>query len=44
MVSHEDRDDGAYTVIKGNTTGDDDADFALSIKGTHQLTESHFTL
>jgi Ca2+-binding RTX toxin-like protein len=39
MVSHEDREDGAYTVLEGNTNSDVGADFRVSIKGNHQIAE-----
>lgn len=42
-VSHELRDDGAYTVVTGNTNGGE-ADFRISINGTHNLTSSDFNL
>ncbi|MFC5068709.1 peroxidase family protein [Flaviflagellibacter deserti] len=37
MVSYETRADGDYTVIQGNTGGDNTADFKLSLKGTHEF-------
>ena len=44
MVTHETRDGEEYTVVQGNVTGGTDADFKLSIKGTHQLSASDFNL
>ncbi|MEO3433630.1 peroxidase family protein [Inquilinus sp. CAU 1745] len=44
MVSHETRDDEDYTVVQGNTTGGDEADFKISIKGSHDLADSDFAL
>jgi hypothetical protein len=44
MVSHETRDGEEYTVVEGNTTGGNDADFRLSIKGSHELTAGDFNL
>lgn len=44
MVSHEIRDGEEYTVVEGNTTGGNDADFRLSIKGSHELTAGDFNL
>lgn len=42
LVMHETREDGEYTVVLGNTTGSDDAEFKLNIKGRHELTSSDF--
>ncbi|WOD12976.1 peroxidase family protein [Pseudomonas sp. NyZ704] len=44
LFSHQTLDGEDYTVVQGNTTGDDDADFAISIKGRHELTVSDFNL
>ena len=44
MFSHQTRDGEDYTVVEGNTTGDDDADFSISIKGRHELGVSDFNL
>ncbi len=44
MVSEEMRDDGIYTVVNGSTTGASGADFKISIKGQHELTDSDFSL
>jgi Ca2+-binding RTX toxin-like protein len=43
-VTHETRDGEDFTVVEGNTTGGNDADFRLSIKGSHELTASDFNL
>ena len=43
-VTYETRADGDYTVVSGNTTGNADADFKISIKGTHNLAQSDFNL
>ena len=44
LVTYETRADGDYTVVSGNTTGNVDADFKFSIKGTHNLAQSDFNL
>lgn len=44
MFSHQTLDGEDYTVVQGNTAGDDDADFAISIKGRHELGVSDFNL
>lgn len=44
MVTHEVRDGVDYTVVEGNTTGGNEADFKISIKGSHDLTTSDFQL
>lgn len=44
MVAHEIRDGEEYTVVLGNTSGGNDADFKLSIKGSHELSASDFNL
>ncbi|MEO9337692.1 peroxidase family protein [Mesorhizobium sp. SB112] len=43
-ISFETREDGDYTVVSGNTTGADAAEFRISIKGTHDLQQSDFNL
>jgi Ca2+-binding RTX toxin-like protein len=43
-VTHETRDGEDFTVVEGNTTGGNDADFRLSIKGSYELTASDFNL
>ena len=44
LITHENRDGEDFTVVQGNTTGGDDADFKLSIKGSHDLSASDFNL
>jgi Ca2+-binding RTX toxin-like protein len=44
MVSHEAREDGDYTIVHLNTTGGAEADYKFAIKGSHNLSESDFTL
>ncbi|MDR5652257.1 peroxidase family protein [Ruixingdingia sedimenti] len=44
MVQHETREDGAYTVVLGNVTEGDGADFRISLKGSHTLTATDFNL
>jgi Ca2+-binding RTX toxin-like protein len=44
VISHETRDDGDYTVVSGNTTGPDAAEFKISLKGNHDLKASDFVL
>ncbi|MBK3804305.1 hypothetical protein GAY33_35195, partial [Azospirillum brasilense] len=44
LVTHETREDGDYTVVQGNTTGTDEADFKVSVKGSHELTAGDFVL
>src|SRR5690606_37957147 len=44
MVTHETRDGEDFTVVQGNATGGADADFKLSLKGSHDLTASDFNL
>ncbi|QQR39259.1 peroxidase family protein [Devosia rhizoryzae] len=44
VVAHEVREDGEYTVISGNTAGDDAAEFRISLSGNHTLTNSDFNL
>lgn len=44
LVSYETRDGDDYTVVQGNTSGGGDADFKISIKGSHDLTASDFNL
>ncbi|WP_424630077.1 peroxidase family protein [Bradyrhizobium sp. SYSU BS000235] len=43
-VSYETRADGEYTVVTGNTGGSTEADFAISIEGHQNLTNSNFNL
>ncbi|HWV22207.1 MAG TPA: peroxidase family protein [Devosia sp.] len=44
VVTHETREDGEYTVISGNTAGDNAPEFRISIAGNHALTGSDFNL
>jgi len=44
LVTHETRDGEDYTVVQGNVSGGSDADFKISIKGSHDLTSSDFNL
>jgi Ca2+-binding RTX toxin-like protein len=44
MVSHEERDGEAWTVVEGNTGGDAAPEFTISIKGSHDLSAGHFLL
>ena len=43
-MSHETRDDGDYTVVEGNVGNGNEADFKISLKGTHDLTGTDFSL
>ncbi len=40
VISHETRDDGEYTVVSGNVTGPDAAEFNISIMGNPDLSGS----
>ena len=44
VITHETRADGDYTVISGNTGGDNQPEFRVSIAGSHNLTASDFNL
>lgn len=44
LVRHENREDGDYTVVEGNVSGDATPDFTLSVRGRHDLNEDSFTL
>ena len=33
-----------FTVVSGDTTGDGNADFRITVKGSHELTQSDFNL
>jgi Ca2+-binding RTX toxin-like protein len=44
VVTHETREDGEYTVVSGNTAGDNAPEFRISISGNHNLTGSDFNL
>ena len=41
-ITHEIRDGEEFTVIRGNTQGDNAADFELSLHGRHNLTINDF--
>ncbi|MBX9468889.1 MAG: hypothetical protein KL839_14045 [Rhizobium sp.] len=42
VITHEMRDGEEFTVIRGNTQGDNAADFELSLQGRHNLTVNDF--
>ncbi|MDH4440131.1 MAG: peroxidase family protein [Rhizobium sp.] len=42
IITHEIRDGEEFTVIRGNTQGDNAADFELSLHGRHNLTANDF--
>ncbi|WP_417581806.1 peroxidase family protein [Pelagibacterium sp.] len=44
LVTHETRADGDYTVVEGNVDSGAEADFKISIKGTHDLVSTDFSL
>lgn len=44
LVSHETRADGDYTVVEGNLGNGNEADFKISLKGTHDLVSTDFSL
>jgi Ca2+-binding RTX toxin-like protein len=45
VVTHETREDGEYTVVSGNTSGNDNApEFRISIAGNHTLNGDNFNL
>jgi Ca2+-binding RTX toxin-like protein len=44
LVSHEVRADGDYTIVEGNVSGDSGADFKISLKGMHTLSDTDFNL
>lgn len=44
IITQEAREDGTYTVVQANINGGDNADFKISIKGTHDLTANDFNL
>jgi hypothetical protein len=44
MISHEEHDGEVYTVVEGNTSGGAEADFKISVKGSHDLSASDFNL
>ena len=37
LVTYETRADGDYTIVSGNVNGDAEADFQISLKGSHTL-------
>ena len=41
-ITHETRDGEEFTIIRGNTQGDDAADFELALHGRHNLTVNDF--
>jgi Ca2+-binding RTX toxin-like protein len=44
LISEETREDGVYTVVEGNVSGDAASDFKIGIKGQHDLKTSDFEL
>ena len=44
MISQEVMDDEIVTVVSGNVSGGDEAEFRINIKGAHDLSPSDFTL
>lgn len=44
MVSHSSGADGEVTIIAGNVSGNDEPDFRITLKGTHNLTQTDFIL
>lgn len=44
VVTHEVRADGEYTVISGNTAGDNAPEFRISLTGNHTLGSGDFNL
>ena len=44
LVTHENRDGVDYTVVEGNASGGAEADFKISIKGSHALSAGDFDL
>ena len=44
MISEEVREDGVYTVLRGNTDGDDEAEFEIGVRGSHQITDAQLGL
>ncbi|HCO54869.1 MAG TPA: heme peroxidase [Pelagibacterium sp.] len=43
-VSHESREDGDFTIVSGNTGGDEDPEFRIELTGNHALTASDFNI
>ncbi|AOO82189.1 peroxidase family protein [Bosea vaviloviae] len=44
MVSNEERDGVAYTIVSGNVSGDAAEEFRIELKGSHNLTANNFVL
>jgi Ca2+-binding RTX toxin-like protein len=44
MISEEFRDGESFTLVSGNISDSDGADFTITLKGSHQLTEDQFIL
>lgn len=44
LVTYETRADGDYTVVSGNVNGDQEADFQISLKGSHTLSPGNIAL
>lgn len=44
MVSYEQREGVAYTIVSGNVGGALEEDFRIELKGSHNLNGGHFTL
>ncbi|WID99328.1 hypothetical protein QO058_14470 [Bosea vestrisii] len=44
MVSYEERDGVAYTIVSGNVSGDAAEEFRIELKGSHNLTANNFVL
>ncbi|PZR94843.1 MAG: calcium-binding protein [Stutzerimonas stutzeri] len=44
LVTYETRADGDYTIVSGNVNGDPEADFQISLKGSHTLSPSNIAL
>jgi Ca2+-binding RTX toxin-like protein len=44
MITEETRADGVYTVIHGTVDADNTDDFSISVRGSHHLTATDFTL
>lgn len=44
MVSYEEREGVAYTVVSGNVGGDAAEEFRIELKGSHNLTANNFVL
>ena len=44
LVTYENRDGQDFTVVQGNTSGGTDAEFKITLKGSHELSNSDFIL